>query len=186
MRRSLSLISAKATRARPLCDFALPAHLKQSFVTPTAPGRCMIVGAPFWRYFIAVVPPEPQVAELIAAIRENESRPFRIISHVDQVRDAHLRARCMHRHRCGEDPCRHASLLSRPALCRALCSQEGKVFNASFFDDPDKMRAFLSWYSDNELSAPRISRFPANPAPSALSCVVLCAGHGRQVSFLLP
>ncbi len=32
-----------------------------------------------------------------------------------------------------------------------LVPQEGKVFNASFFDDPDKMKAFLAWYSENAL-----------------------------------
>ena len=47
----------------------------------------MIVGAPFWRYFLAVVPPEPAVAPLINAIRELDasSRPFRILSHVDEA-----------------------------------------------------------------------------------------------------
>ena len=73
----------------------------------------MIVGSPFWRYFLAVVPPEPEVAPLIAALRELESRPFRIISHVDEA---------------------------------------GKVFNASFFDRPDTMAAFLDWYASNALS----------------------------------
>ena len=62
----------------------MPGHLHESFYTPVASGRCMIVGAPFWRYFLAVVPPEPEVAPLITAIRELDVRPFRIISHVDE------------------------------------------------------------------------------------------------------
>jgi len=44
----------------------------------------MIVGAPFWQYFLAVVPPEPEVAPLITALRELDVRPFRILSHVDE------------------------------------------------------------------------------------------------------
>ena len=72
---------------RNFCSFHLPAHLRVPFYTPldTASPRCMIVGAPFWRYFLAVVPPEPEVAPLINAIRELDVRPFRIISHVDEV-----------------------------------------------------------------------------------------------------
>lgn len=44
----------------------------------------MIVGNPFWRYPIAVATPEPSVAPLMAAIRELDVRPFRIVSHVDE------------------------------------------------------------------------------------------------------
>jgi len=73
----------------------------------------MIVGAPFWQYFLAVVPPEPAVAPLIAALRELEVRPYRIISHVDD---------------------------------------QGKVFNASFFDSVEKMNEFLEWYGANALT----------------------------------
>ena len=77
----------EAARRR-LCGgvFELPAHLKQSFYTPTAGGRCMIIGNPFWKYPIALVPPEPSVAPLITAIRELDSgkRPFRIVSHEDE------------------------------------------------------------------------------------------------------
>ena len=72
---------------RSLSGFHLPSHLRMPFLTPTSGGRCMIVGAPFWRYFLAVVPPEPAVAPLINAIRELDasSRPFRILSHVDEA-----------------------------------------------------------------------------------------------------
>lgn len=70
---------------RSLCSFHLPAHLRMPFLTPIPSGRCMIVGAPFWRYFLAVVPPEPEVAPLINAIRELDVRPFRIVSHVDEA-----------------------------------------------------------------------------------------------------
>jgi len=41
----------------------------------------MIVGKPLYRYPIAVVPPPPEVAPLLTAIRECEARPFRIISY---------------------------------------------------------------------------------------------------------
>lgn len=65
--------------------FTVPAHLREAFRTPTHAGRCMIVGAPFWRYPFAVVPPEPETAPLIAAVRalDETMRPFRIVSHVD-------------------------------------------------------------------------------------------------------
>ena len=75
-RRALSSGGAKL-------GLVLPTHLKQSFVTPTPPGAAMVVANPFWKYPIAVVPPEPEVAPLITAIRELERRPFRIISHED-------------------------------------------------------------------------------------------------------
>jgi len=46
----------------------------------------MIIGNPFWRYPLAVVPPEAAVAPLISAIRELDPtmRPFRIVSHEDE------------------------------------------------------------------------------------------------------
>jgi len=47
------------------------------------PGRCMIVAEPFWRYAIASVPPSPEAAPLLDAIRklDESQRPFRIVSH---------------------------------------------------------------------------------------------------------
>ena len=68
-------------------EYKLPAHLQTPFHMAFPPGRCMILGKPWWRYPLAVVPPEPQVAPLITAIRqlEEERRPFRIISHEDEA-----------------------------------------------------------------------------------------------------
>ena len=100
-----------------LSGLVLPAHLKQSFITPTPPGRCMAVANPFWAYPIAVVGDggvsSSQVAPLIAAIRAAPQRPIRIITHEDE---------------------------------------NGRVFNASFFDDEATMKGFLQWYDENALS----------------------------------
>jgi hypothetical protein len=100
-----------------LVGLVLPAHLKEAFLTPTPPGRCMVVANPFWAYPIAVVGDggamSSQVAPLIAAIRAAPNKPLRIITH--------------------EDP-------------------SGRVFNASFYEDEDSMRAFFEWYATNALS----------------------------------
>lgn len=75
----------------------------------------LIVGRPHYKYSIAVVPPLQEVAPLLAAIRECEARPFRIISYEDE---------------------------------------SGKVFNCSFFtDEHQHMHSWISWLSENALSA---------------------------------
>jgi len=75
----------RCTRRLLCAGFEEPAHLKQTFYTPLTNSRCMIVGRPFWRYPLAVVPPQPDVSPLITAIRDlpSTSRPFRIVSHED-------------------------------------------------------------------------------------------------------
>lgn len=67
--------------------FHLPDHLKNiNFVTtPALAGRCMIVGKPFYKYPIAVVPPPSQARPLFEAIRSCEFRPFRIVSYEDDA-----------------------------------------------------------------------------------------------------
>ena len=93
---------------------AVPEHLRKvtSLYTSTGAERCMIVGKPRYKYPIAVVPPPPDVASLFSAIRECESRPFRIISYEDEA---------------------------------------GRVFNCSFFDNPQKMHEWLEWLDSNAL-----------------------------------
>jgi len=62
----------------------VPEHLKQFsnlLHLSMSKGRCMIVGRPLFKYPIAVVPPPEPVRPLLSAIRECESRPFRIISY---------------------------------------------------------------------------------------------------------
>lgn len=76
MRRAVRAFSAAA-------EIRVPDHLKKftHLTIPMPAGRCMIVGKPLYRYPIAVVPPPPEVAPLLTAIRESEARPFRIISY---------------------------------------------------------------------------------------------------------
>ena len=65
----------------------VPDHLKlvsQQLTLPMASGRCMIIGQPSFKYPIAVIPPPPEVAPLLAAIRSCDVRPFRIISYVEE------------------------------------------------------------------------------------------------------
>jgi len=61
----------------------MPEHLLKlaTLTMPMSAGRCMIVGRPFYRYPIAVVPPPPDVVPLMSAIRTCDARPFRIISY---------------------------------------------------------------------------------------------------------
>jgi len=73
----------------------------------------MIVGKPAYKYPIAVVPPPSTVAPLLAAIRQCDVRPFRIVSHEDE---------------------------------------SGKVFNCSFFNDEEHMKAWVAWLSENALT----------------------------------
>ena len=40
----------------------------------------------------------------------------------------------------------------RPFRIVSHLAEDGRVFNASFFDDEAKMRAFLSWYAENALA----------------------------------
>jgi len=49
--------------------------------TSAKSSTAMIVGHPFWRYPIAVQPPEPAARPLLEAMRNLEDRPYRIISH---------------------------------------------------------------------------------------------------------
>ena len=69
--------------ARPLSAPSLPEHLRMPFITPTEGGICMVVTKPWLSYPIAVVPPTPEVAPLIEAMRSlpSERKPFRIVSH---------------------------------------------------------------------------------------------------------
>jgi hypothetical protein len=83
-RRARHLSTSAGSR---LEGIVMPDHLKESFLTPTPPGRCMAVANPFWAYPIAVVGDSDkasQVAPLIAAIRnEAPHKPIRIITHED-------------------------------------------------------------------------------------------------------
>ena len=69
--------------ARRLCTWKVPAHLGRytPFYTEM-PGRCMIIGQPFWKYQIAVVPPPPEMVPLINAVRELESTTRPVITAV--------------------------------------------------------------------------------------------------------
>jgi len=66
----------------------VPEHLRSSFLHMAMPaGRCMLIGRPRYKYPIATVPPPPEVAPLIQAIRECDARPFRIISYEQETGD---------------------------------------------------------------------------------------------------
>lgn len=41
----------------------------------------MLVAEPFWRYALATVPPEPEAAPFLEAMRRLDVRPYRVISH---------------------------------------------------------------------------------------------------------
>ena len=75
----------RSTRAFSTSFAPVPEHIRQTInlTTPTGKERCMIIGKPRYKYPIAVVPPPAEVDALFQAIREFDSRPFRIISYED-------------------------------------------------------------------------------------------------------
>ena len=83
--RALSSTSVRALSTS-ACEIHVPQHLHSLnlLTLPMERGRCMIVGRPAYKYPIAVVPPPPEVAPLLSAIRACEVRPFRIISYVEE------------------------------------------------------------------------------------------------------
>ena len=86
-RRLLAAASGSPPIPPPPFGIVLPDHLRQTFITPTPPGRCMAITNPFWAYPIAVVGDSAiasQVSPLVSAIREAPQRPIRIITHADE------------------------------------------------------------------------------------------------------
>ena len=68
-------------------EIHVPEHLKRftAVTLPMSTGRCMLIGKPLFKYPIAVVPPPAEVVPLLSAIRDCESRPFRIISYESEA-----------------------------------------------------------------------------------------------------